>query len=154
MEWKTLKHNYHVKYEDYLLYDGKKERLVINTDKYKLRKIKFYDEQIIEDEVVFNNFYHPAYCQTKVEIWLVKKSSKEQEQEIDFYIQKFNQIGDNELISLKYKSKKIDKIINGVIKKDYKDYITTTKKPYHKLELFINYYKGEKNYFMEEKKNG
>lgn len=144
MEWKTLKNNYHVKYEDYLLYDDKNERLVINTERYNLRKIKFYDEQIIEDEVIFQNFYHPAYCQTKVEIWLEKKSSKEQEQEIDFYIKKFNQIGDNELISLKYKSKKIDKIINGVIKKDYKDYITNVDKPYHKLELFINYFKGEK----------
>ena len=145
MEWKSLKNNYHVKYEDYFLF--KNEKIILNKEKYKIINIYIGEENIIEDEVFYNNYYHPALLQKKVEIYIQLKPKTEDKKkiEIEFEISTFNTIGKNELISLKYKDNKIDEIINGVIVKDYSTFIAPEEsKPFWKVELFINYYSCSK----------
>lgn len=139
MEWKTLNNNYHVKYEDYFLF--KDEKIILNQEKYKFKCIHVGEEIIIEDEVIYNNYYHPALLQKKVELYIQLKNKNENPEKVVFEISKFNKIGDKELISLKYKSKNFDDIINGVITNDYSTFISPEDtKPFWKIELFINYY--------------
>lgn len=149
MQWKSVKDNYHIKYNDYFEID-KNNKIVINKKKYYLKDITFeYIDEIVDKKqeyefMIYGTTYldSPCLVQAKINLTIALQPKEKIKNHDIFSIHDFSHgKNPNHCIYWKQFEKKQQRIFNGEIVEDLVNLVSKKDDILYKLEFKINYYK-------------